>query len=197
MKNILFIDNHDSFVYNIVELCREVLDYPLEIVSVDDVHMLMSQLHEYAGIIISPGPGLPQDRPILKEVIRASANDKCPIPLLGVCLGHQAIAQYFGAELYHLDAPKHGHLSHLEIMPSRFLKDVSAEDCIGRYHSWAVSQNHFPKDLCITALSADDWVIMAFEHCSLPIVGVQFHPESIISTCGKKIVLNWSKSLNN
>lgn len=192
MKKILFIDNHDSFVFNIVELCRETLKRPLEIVSIDEASMVLDRLGDYAGIIISPGPGLPKDRPIINEVIKKATEGKA-IPTLGVCLGHQAIAEYYGGRLYRLESPKHGHASTLKISTeSKILSGVTEQDKVGRYHSWAVCEEAFPGELHITARSSDDNVIMAFEHNTLPIAGVQFHPESIISTCGSLIIRNWS-----
>ena len=187
---LLIIDNHDSFVYNIVGLLRDCirrgavsLSWTIE----KNDAVSFDRLHEYDALILSPGPGLPSEAGSLMRVIDLCADTK---PMLGICLGCQAIAEYFGASLRHLDRPRHGHLSHLtgigsddELMGVFASRDVA----VGRYHSWVVSDESLPTQILVGARD-EEGNIMSLRHVSLPIFGTQFHPESIVSGCGIDIM---------
>jgi len=146
----------------------------------------LEEVDEYDKIILSPGPGLPKDAGRMLEVIKMYSLKK---PILGVCLGMQGIAQVFGGELYNQDRVRHGVTTTIRTAPGSLLfKDLPSEIQVGLYHSWAV--NGLTKDFIITALS-DENVIMAIEHSYLPIYGVQFHPESILTKYGKEMLQNF------
>lgn len=181
MLYILLIDNNDSFTYNIVVLIKSNFkDVILDVISYQDI--VLEKLRKYDRIIFSPGPQLPKDYPILYDIIRIYDNI---IPILGICLGHQAICEYYGAEIKHLGRVAHGEPSLISCDPTSVLfKDMSS--CtVGRYHSWAAF--NIPDELKIVA-STDDDIVMAVEHNSKKVFGVQFHPESIISNCGVEIL---------
>lgn len=187
MKRILVIDNHDSFVYNLVQILRENEHCQFDIVYNDRVDF--SVLGRYDKLLLSPGPGIPSEAGDLLALI-----DRCKTThsILGVCLGHQAIAECFGARLQQLDYPKHGHPSPLTIIdPSDILyQDITSPVQVGRYHSWIIAPRTLPPFLKVSALD-EDGNIMSFYHESLPLHGVQYHPESIITTHGKEIIKNW------
>ena len=192
MKKILVVDNYDSFVFNIVQLLREspeAVDW--EVVRNDAIDF--SRLRSDAGILISPGPGLPVEAGELLPLIEYCKNTH---PMLGICLGHQAIAEVFGASLSHLSAPLHGHRSALRVVDPRDLLLNGLEDpvTVGRYHSWVVAPETMPADLRVSSFDEQEH-IMSFYHVSLPIHGIQFHPESCISSCGREIMANWLASL--
>jgi len=183
---ILLADNEDSFTANLVQLFEESgalvsVRHPSKIT--DDT------INSYDGLIISPGPGLPKEMPGLVNVIGLAADN---IPILGVCLGHQAIAVHYGASLYRMEHIIHGRKMPIKIIKhnSLLLKNLAPSTQVGLYHSWAVNHNGFPECLTVTAVS-DDNTIMAFEHAHLPVFGVQFHPESYITTEGKIIAQNF------
>ena len=191
---ILLIDNYDSFVYNIVGLlqrCRcEYPDLEWDVVMNDEVSPCDAE--RYDAIILSPGPGLPSESGRLSEMIRHCAATH---PMLGVCLGCQAIAEVFGSSLRQLDMPRHGHGS--------ILRDVDADDpivgfcndgngIVGRYHSWVIDESSLNRDVPMVISSRDEeGNIMSVRHRSLPIFGVQFHPESIITNCGERMLKNF------
>lgn len=188
MKKILVIDNYDSFVFNIVQLIRESGISPsCDVVRNDSIDF--SSLSQYQGIILSPGPGIPSESGDLLHLI-----DTCKYshPLLGICLGHQAIAQSFGATLYNMPYPLHGHRTTLKITDPAdpLLAGITAPIIVGRYHSWVVNPDSFPRELLVSSLD-ETGNIMSFRHTSLPIYGVQFHPESFISNCGAAMINNW------
>jgi len=187
LKRILVIDNHDSFVYNLVQILRENKNCPFDIVYNDRIDF--SALDRYDKLLLSPGPGIPSEAGDLLPLI-----DRCKEThsILGVCLGHQAIAEYFGAQLQQLPHPKHGHESLLNIVdPGDILyRDLTHPVQVGRYHSWTVNPNTLPENLKISALD-EEGNIMSFHHATLPLHGVQYHPESIITRQGRKIINNW------
>ncbi len=148
----------------------------------------LEQIQFYDKIVFSPGPGLPKDAGLMNTIIQTYRDT---IPMLGVCLGFQAIAENFGGQLYNQNKVKHGVSTIAKFdVGSRLFKNTAKSFKVGLYHSWAVKESNLPDCLKITARSAED-VIMAFEHKSLPIAGVQFHPESILSQNGKQIVQNF------
>lgn len=188
-NTILVVDNRDSFVYNIVQLLKESGSG----IGIDVKRCNALQpghLEDYAGIILSPGPGLPSESGVLPEVVAEAAQKQ--IPMLGICLGHQAIAEHFGGSLRQLAHPLHGHASRLQVTDDTDSLLTGANGAtVGRYHSWTVDASSLPPELQTTAIAADDGCIMAIRHKTLPIRGVQFHPESYITNCGKLIIKNW------
>ncbi len=179
MKKIVIIDNYDSFTYNLAHLVREL---GAEVTVLRNDRFQLSELEGFDKIILSPGPGIPSEAGLLLDVIRAYAGRK---PMLGVCLGHQAIGEVFGAKLENLSEVYHGVQSECTYEGRRML--------IGRYHSWVVSNEHFPDCLEVTART-DDGQIMALRHRQYDIRGVQFHPESVLTPEGKALISEW---LNN
>ncbi|MDE7092209.1 MAG: aminodeoxychorismate/anthranilate synthase component II [Muribaculaceae bacterium] len=184
---ILIIDNYDSFTYNIVHAVRSLGINPD--VKRNDTFML-DELEQYDKIIISPGPGIPSEAGLMPEVLKRYAGKK---PILGVCLGHQAIGELFGAKLSNLPEVYHGISSNISINNTDYIFEGLPERVdVGRYHSWVVDKVGLPDCLEITAMS-DDGAIMAMRHKTLDIRGVQFHPESILTPTGLKMIENWLK----
>jgi anthranilate synthase component II len=182
---IIIIDNYDSFTYNLAHLVRE-LGAEVDVVRNDQFELPL--LEQYDKIILSPGPGIPSEAGLLLDVIRTYAGKK---PMLGVCLGHQAIGEVFGGKLVNLSQVYHGVATDCEQlgndpifagMPKRFE--------VGRYHSWVVSKDDFPDCLEVTAVSPDG-NIMGLRHKEYPIHGIQFHPESVLTPLGHQIMQNW------
>ena len=184
---ILLIDNHDSFTFNLVHLLRSFNGIEVDVIPVDALHL--ESVAPYSKILFSPGPGLPSDRPLMREIILHYAPEN---PILGVCLGHQAIACAFDAELFQITPVCHGITAKVKILNRncRLLNGLNDEFDAGLYHSWAVSETHFPSDLEVTAIS-EKGIIMALQHRKYDIHGVQFHPESIMTPEGKNIIANW------
>lgn len=187
---LLIIDNHDSFVYNIIGLLRCFRDSRLNLswdVRKND-EIPLDSIDTYDALIISPGPGLPSEAGSLMTAIERSVYSR---PILGICLGCQAIAEYFGGSLSHLGHPAHGHLSRLKAIDSSdpLIGEIGGGDDIrvGRYHSWVVSKETLPSDLAVSSQD-EDGNIMSLRHVSLPVFGLQFHPESIISSHGVEIM---------
>ncbi|MDE5902666.1 MAG: aminodeoxychorismate/anthranilate synthase component II [Muribaculaceae bacterium] len=185
---LLLIDNHDSFVCNILgllESCRVARDC-VDVARPEEAVSLPS--HPYAGVILSPGPGLPSELPGLMRIVEEYA---VRVPMLGICLGHQAIAQHFGARLEQRPYPSHGHGSHLRITDTTdpLLGALPPGSTVGRYHSWQVEAASMAGTLLrLTSVASDDGAVMSLRHARLPVYGVQFHPESIITTCGCHIM---------
>lgn len=186
MKLLIF-DNYDSFTYNIVHAVRELGIEPY--VCRNDC-ITLDEVGEYDKIIISPGPGIPSEAGILPELLKRYAAEK---PILGVCLGEQAIGECFGAKLENLSRVYHGIRSEISIIKPDYIFDGLPERIeVGRYHSWVVSREDFPDSLEVTAVS-DDGNIMALRHKIYDVRGVQFHPESILTPYGMTIISNWIK----
>jgi len=182
---VIIIDNYDSFTYNLVHYF-EALDAEVQVVFND--HVNLEDLYSFDKIVLSPGPGLPSQAGKMMEVITHFASVK---PILGVCLGFQALVEHFGGTLFNQPSVKHGVSEMAEFdQNSKLFENTADQFKIGLYHSWAADPKTFPNYLKITAKS-ENKVIMAFEHHSLPIAGVQFHPESILSENGLKIVENF------
>lgn len=187
MMRILVIDNNDSFVYNIVQMLREA---SAEVGVQRGSHAYRHLRTGCDGVILSPGPGLPAETEGLTEAVDAALQ--AGIPILGICLGHQALAEHFGARLLNMEAPLHGHPSRLTIVDpdDPLLRNLPDPALVGRYHSWVVDPASLPENL--SASSRDEQGnIMSFRHRVLPVHGVQFHPESFISNCGRAIFRNW------
>lgn len=186
MISILVVDNRDSFVYNLVEYLRIGGRCKIDVVFSDAIPF--SVLNQYDGILLSPGAHLPNDYPQMNSLI-----DTCKLThsILGVCLGHQAIATYFGAELLQLKEPKHGHAGKLHLLEEKYLsKGLSNLKTIGRYHSWVVDPQSLPDELIVSGIDEEDNIMM-IRHALLPIYGLQFHPESVITEEGVQMVQNW------
>jgi len=182
---ILLIDNYDSFTYNIVHYL-ELNNAKVDVVYNDKIKF--DEILNYDKIVLSPGPGLPKDSGQLMQLIH-ECHQK--IPILGICLGFQAIIEYFGGRLVNQKEVKHGVSESCFFENNSILfKDTPCEYSVGLYHSWMADEKTFPKSLTITAKSKTD-VIMAFEHNKMPIYGVQFHPESIMTENGIKIIRNF------
>ncbi len=185
MMKILILDNYDSFTYNLLGLIRDAEGLDIDVIRNDDI--ALSDIGVYEKIILSPGPGLPADAGIMCELILKYQHTK---PIFGVCLGMQAIGEVFGGSLMNLKEPQHGVATRIQHTSHKLLKSIPSSFEVGRYHSWAVEKNSLPSEMLITAYDDDD-IVMAIEHKTLPIAGVQFHPESILTEYGKQILLNF------
>lgn len=183
--HILLIDNYDSFTYNLYQLLTE------EGAKVDVVRndrFTLDQPARYDKLVLSPGPGIPNEAGLLKEVIRQYAATK---PILGVCLGEQAIGEVFGARLTNLSKVFHGVQTPAHIVGTDYLfDDLPADLKVGRYHSWVVSDEGLPDCLEVTARS-DEGLIMALRHKEYDTHGIQFHPESILTPDGRTMIHNF------
>ena len=186
---ILLFDNYDSFTYNLVHAIKSLGYENVDVYRNDKIEL--SQIDLYDKIILSPGPGLPSEAGIMMEVIKKYAGKKS---ILGVCLGHQAIAEVFGAKLENIPTVFHGIQTAIKIMKEDYLfAGLPNEILAGRYHSWIVSKSDFPDELEVTAVDkAGD--IMALKHKTLDLHGVQFHPESILTPDGVQIIQNFLQS---
>ena len=182
---IIIIDNYDSFTYNLSHMVKQL---GAEVCVKRNDKFKMSELEDFDKIILSPGPGIPKEAGQLIEVIKTYAGIK---PILGVCLGHQAIGEYFGGQLTNLKEVHHGIQSQIEIEKTDYIfQDVSAQPLVGRYHSWVVSNECLPKCLEITSVSKEN-EIMSIRHKNFDIAGIQFHPESVLTPEGTQMMKNW------
>lgn len=183
---ILVIDNYDSFTYNLVQYIRELTSHEVDVQRNDA--LTVEEVDGYDAIVLSPGPGLPQDAGIMPEVIRRYQGRK---PILGVCLGHQAIGEAFGGKLQNLAQVYHGVSTPIHQQSADLVLDgLPATFEAGRYHSWVVDKETMPAELMCLATD-DQGEIMALRHRDKPIWGVQFHPESILTPLGKRILANF------
>ena len=183
---ILVFDNYDSFTYNIVHTLRELGSYPD--VSRND-QISLDEIDNYDKIIISPGPGIPREAGVLMELLKKYGDKK---PILGVCLGHQAIGENFGAKLVNLTEVYHGIATPISITKQDYLFDGLPDNFnVGRYHSWVVDNKDFPHNELEIIATDMDGRIMALRHKIFDIRGVQFHPESVLTPDGLKIISNW------
>jgi anthranilate synthase component 2 len=183
---ILVLDNYDSFTYNLVHIIRE-LGYEVDIIRNDKISV--EAVKKYDKILLSPGPGIPDEAGIMKQVIREYGPTKS---ILGVCLGHQGIGEVYGATLYNIPKVLHGVTSIVEVKDSSeyLFKGVSEKFQATHYHSWAVLPESFTSDLKITAIN-DEGLAMGLRHARYDVRGVQFHPESIMTPEGPKMIKNW------
>ena len=186
---ILVIDNYDSFVYNLVHYLEEL---GVEVVVRRNDEVQLEEVSAFDKILLSPGPGIPDESGLLKQVIEQYADSK---PMLGVCLGHQAIGEVFGGELENLDTVFHGVATLVTptVSDEPLFNGLEGQFEVGRYHSWVVRPENLPDELEITALDGNGQ-IMAMRHRNLPLKGVQFHPESVLTPDGKKMIANWVNS---
>jgi anthranilate synthase component II len=186
---ILVIDNYDSFTYNLVHYLED-LNCKVTVYRNDEFDI--EEVKNFDKILLSPGPGIPDEAGLLKEVIRKYAATKS---IFGVCLGQQAIGEVFGGKLTNLEKVYHGVSTQTKIIVSDepLFKDLPQEIEVGRYHSWVVSHEGFPDDLEITSIDENDQ-IMSLRHKTFDVRGVQYHPESVLTPLGKKILENWVNS---
>lgn len=186
---ILVIDNYDSFVYNLVHYLEE-LDCEVTVKRNDKFYL--EEVENYDKILLSPGPGIPDEAGLLKAVIQRYATSK---PIFGVCLGQQAIGEVFGGKIENLSQVFHGVATKAAIISKDepLFKGLGKEIEIGRYHSWVVSKENFPEVLEVTSVD-ENGQIMSLRHKFYDVCGVQFHPESVLTPMGKQIIKNWIES---
>ena len=180
----MIIDNYDSFTYNLSHLIKEL---GAEVTVLRNDQFKLEEMEPFNKIVLSPGPGIPSEAGLLLDVIRTYAGKK---PILGVCLGHQAIGEVFGGKLVNLSEVFHGVATPCHIVvDDPIFSGLDRSITIGRYHSWVVSKEAFPDCLEITA--EIDGQVMALRHKTLNVRGIQFHPESVLTPDGKKMIQNW------
>jgi len=194
IMKILVFDNYDSFTYNLVHLIEKILHIKVDVFRNDQI--TLDKIKFYDKIILSPGPGIPEEAGLLLPLINEYAKTKS---ILGVCLGHQAIGQAFGGKLINLSQVFHGvstpiHLTSNEIAgnTASIFYDFPNEFEVGRYHSWVVDKAGLPDCMNVTAID-DNGYIMAMQHKEFDVTGVQFHPESVLTPSGEKLMRNWLK----
>jgi anthranilate synthase component 2 len=186
---VLVFDNYDSFTYNLVHLVQKILGEKVEVFRNDQIPL--EKVADYDKIILSPGPGIPEEAGLLLPLIKEYAASKS---ILGVCLGHQAIGQAFGGSIENLSTVYHGVATNCNLsVDAPLFKGLPGHIPVGRYHSWIVKQKGFPQELEITATD-DNGFIMALQHKKYDVQGVQFHPESVLTPDGETILRNWLKS---
>ena len=183
--SILILDNYDSFTYNLVHLVEQFTD-DFEVHRNDKISL--SSVDKFDKILISPGPGLPKNAGILPVLLEKYSTSKS---ILGICLGMQAIVEHFGGRLYNLPNVMHG-VSEETVINTKdpLFTEIPKKFACGRYHSWGVKVNELPPDLILLAEDKYD-IAMAIKHATLPIKGIQFHPESILTPKGKQLIRNW------
>jgi anthranilate synthase component 2 len=190
---ILIFDNYDSFTYNLVHVVEKIINDKVDVYRNDKIPL--ENVNVYDKIILSPGPGIPVESGLLLPLIKEYASSKS---ILGVCLGQQAIAEAFGGSLINLTTVYHGVATKIKVNPERtksgndMFNSLDNELEVGRYHSWIVSKENFPKELEITAEDANGY-IMALRHKTFDVQGVQFHPESVLTPMGEAMMRNWLK----
>jgi anthranilate synthase component 2 len=183
---ILVFDNYDSFTYNLVHLVEKITNQKVTVVRNDQI--TLEEVAAYDKIILSPGPGIPSEAGLLLPLIKQYAASKS---ILGVCLGHQAIGEAFGATLENLSTVYHGVATPIKIDNSNYLFNGLTDTIeVGRYHSWVIANNNFPDALKVTATD-ENGLIMAIEHTAYDVCGVQFHPESVLTPNGETVIKNW------
>lgn len=186
MKKMVLIDNYDSFTYNLVHYLEEL---NCDVVVLRNDEFEIEELQSFDAIILSPGPGIPSESGLLLEVIKTYASTK---KILGICLGHQAIGEVFGATLVNLDTVFHGVSTTITITDTTetLFSNLPQQIEVGRYHSWVINPANFPEVLEVTSES-ENGEIMSIRHKNFNVKGVQFHPESILTPSGKTILANW------
>ena len=187
---LLLLDNYDSFTYNVYQLLMN-LGAEVEVIRNDAMTVNEIRAKKYKGIVISPGPGLPKDAGITEDVIRTLGTDT---PILGICLGHQAIGEVFGGRVVRAHEIVHGKASPIRHHGTGLYRGIHAGTQVARYHSLIIERESLPDVLEITS-DLDDGTIMGVRHKTLPIEGIQFHPESILTPDGEKIMRNFLQGL--
>lgn len=184
---ILVVDNYDSFVFNLVHILYNIGIEDIEVCKNDKIDL--TTIHPFDKILLSPGPGIPQDAGQMSNVIKQFASSKS---ILGICLGHQAIAESFGGKLINMEIPLHGVSSSLTIAKQDYLFDgIPSGIKIGHYHSWVV-EDQLSNELEVLALD-EQGNVMAIKHKEYDLRGLQFHPESVLTEMGTKMIENWVK----
>lgn len=191
---ILVIDNYDSFTYNLVQLLRD-LGYAQDLNVFRNDQISLNDVDAYDAILLSPGPGLPQDAGIMPALIQRYAATK---RIIGVCLGHQAIAEAFGGELSNMPEVLHGVATTLRVLSDEepLFANLPSTFQVARYHSWTVVPDKIPEELIVTAVD-EDGQVLALRHRTHDVCGVQFHPESILTEHGKEMMKNWLEMPKN
>lgn len=186
VPNVLLIDNYDSFTYNLVQVIQQNTLYTVRVVPHDQA--TIEHVGQYDKIVFSPGPGTPEEYPILHHILMEYGTTKS---ILGVCLGHQAIGQYYGGNLEQLQNVYHGQRRAIALQyTDPLFAGLPTTTHVGLYHSWAVAHAGFPTCLRITSVS-EDGIIMSLAHCQFDVRGVQFHPESVMTEHGVHLLKNW------
>lgn len=188
---ILVFDNYDSFTYNLVHIIRELgFGEKMEIFRNDRISL--EEAGKFDKILLSPGPGLPADAGIMESLIRTYSKDKS---ILGICLGHQGIAEVFGARIFNLPEVLHGvtKMVHLDTRKDPIFRNIPERVRACRYHSWAVAPDSIPEELEVTAMDEEE-VIMGIRHKKYDVSGLQFHPEAYLTEHGMEMIDNWLKS---
>jgi len=188
---LLLLDNYDSFTYNVYQLLRNI-GADIEVVRSDMISPEEIRARGYKGIVISPGPGLPRDAGITEDVIRTLGGD---LPILGICLGHQAIGEVFSGRVVRADEIVHGKSSPIRHCGTGLYRDIAQDTPVARYHSLIIDRTSLPDVLEITSELADG-TIMGVRHKTLPIEGIQFHPESILTPGGRTMMENYLKEIH-
>ncbi len=191
MTKILVVDNYDSFVFNIVQYLQQL---GAEVVVKRNDEVNANSINEFDGVLLSPGPGTPEDAGACIEIVNAAIEKQKP--LLGVCLGHQAIGAALGGKVSRAPELLHGKTSQVQHKNEGVFKDLKSPFRATRYHSLAIEKPNFPNDLTITA-TTESGVIMGVKHKTAPIEGVQFHPESVLTEGGHKLLANWLSTTSN
>jgi anthranilate synthase component 2 len=195
LKKLLVLDNYDSFTYNLVHLAKEILCTDVDVFRNDEISL--EEVGGYEKILLSPGPGIPEEAGILLPVIRQFASTHS---IFGVCLGHQAIGEAFGGQLTNLSKVYHGISTPIQLedglLPSTAANDwfigLDTQQQVGRYHSWVVKRDKFPEVLQVTSTD-EQGMIMSLRHRTYDVQGVQFHPESVLTANGRQMLENWLK----
>lgn len=193
MSKILILDNYDSFTYNLVQMVENIIKKKVAVFRNDEISL--NQVNDFDKIILSPGPGIPNEAGILLPLIKQYAVSKS---ILGVCLGHQAIGEAFGGRLTNLTRVFHGVATKIELKKdlekssfnNDWFKGLENEIEVGRYHSWVVDREEFPKELEVTSWD-EHGMIMSLKHHVYDVQGVQFHPESLLTPLGRTMIENW------
>ncbi|KRD53787.1 anthranilate synthase component II [Microbacterium sp. Root280D1] len=189
MTRVLVVDNHDSFVHTLVGYLRELgADVTLIEADTIDAAELAVMLSDFDALLLSPGPGTPDDAGVSVDAVRLAARIR--MPLLGVCLGHQVIGAAFGTTVSEAPELMHGMVSPVTHDGSALFAGIPSPFDAGRYHSLALAETNLPADVAVTARTASG-TVMALEHTRLPILGVQFHPESVLTEGGYRLLANW------
>ena len=190
MPRIAIIDNYDSFTYNLVHYLEEITNDEVSVFFNDQV--TIEELEKFDALVISPGPGIPSEAGITIQIIQHFAGNK---PILGICLGHQAIAEAFGGMLRQLDQVLHGVVRLCKVTNAdSIFQNITSDFETGRYHSWVADEKSFPD--CLEILATDETnCIMVLKHKEFNIYGMQFHPESIMTPEGKMMLSNWMSLL--
>lgn len=187
---ILIIDNYDSFTWNLVDLIRQG-PYPVEVRRNDEIDLVQAKALSPKGILISPGPGRPEDSGVSVELVKEMAGET---PIFGVCLGHQLLGELFGMKLRHAPAPVHGKTSRILHDGKGIFRDIPQEINVMRYHSLVLEKPGPDSDILVSARTPAD-EIMGIRHIFLNFAGVQFHPESILTEYGNKMIQNWLEEI--